>query len=300
MEPSVHKLKEIQENAKVQVTHKVTQMWIQALEKFCSDVGYKRKIEEVNSKTVLEDQLSKFVYVMTRQNSKEYHTMSVRSCMVAIWRYLNEYSVMEKPVDILNPKVYFDLNQVINEKLKTLTAKGLGEHVRADGLTLNEVEQILDYSTINNRNKFLSKANILNSVEFCGQWYYAHTLDKQKLKEYFKIICETTAPNDYNDNATSIDYNNNTTPIDYNNNANPDNYDEHSAPDNNEAPKGQRKASLVNAFDDLEVFSDGSSNVLTECNQNVHDTDDEKEKDKSAKKNNQKEKVRAVIGSYLM
>ncbi|CAG8702497.1 5087_t:CDS:2, partial [Cetraspora pellucida] len=80
-------------------THKATQQWINLLEEFRSDVRCEGKIEEVSSK---------------------------------------KHSVMEKPVDILNPKVYFDLNQVVNGKLKNLSAKGFGEKTRANGLTMNE------------------------------------------------------------------------------------------------------------------------------------------------------------------
>ncbi|CAG8616263.1 13962_t:CDS:2, partial [Cetraspora pellucida] len=116
-EPFITNLKELRENAKVKTTHKVMQMWIRALEEFRSEVGYEGKIEEVSSKAVLEDQLSKFVYAMKRKDSGEYHASSV----------------------------YFDLNQVINEKVKDLSAQGLGKRVGADGLTLSEVEQILDH-----------------------------------------------------------------------------------------------------------------------------------------------------------
>ncbi|CAG8731018.1 9254_t:CDS:2, partial [Cetraspora pellucida] len=84
---------------------------IKALEEFRSDIGYEGKIEEVNSK---------------KQN-------------------LTTCSVMKKPVDILNPKVYFDLNQVVNRKLKTFSAIGLGEKNRADELTLNEVNQNFEH-----------------------------------------------------------------------------------------------------------------------------------------------------------
>ncbi|CAG8664263.1 18038_t:CDS:2, partial [Cetraspora pellucida] len=72
--------------------------------------------------------------------------MSIRSCLAAIWWHLNTCSVMKKPVDILNSKVYFDLNQVINKKLKTLSVIRLGKKNRADGLMLNEVDQILEHS----------------------------------------------------------------------------------------------------------------------------------------------------------
>ncbi|CAG8846942.1 9194_t:CDS:1, partial [Racocetra persica] len=76
-EPSVNELKALHENSKVKATHKATDQWVKALEEFRSDIGYKGKIEEVDSKTVLEDQLSKFVYAMKRQDGQEYRATSI-------------------------------------------------------------------------------------------------------------------------------------------------------------------------------------------------------------------------------
>lgn len=55
---------------------------------------------------------------------------------------------MIKPVEILNPKMYFGLNTIVNGKLKILLAKGLDKHDRSDGLTLQKVEQILCHHTM--------------------------------------------------------------------------------------------------------------------------------------------------------
>ena len=73
---------------------------------------------------------------------------------------------MPKPVEILNPKVYFDLNATVNGKLKNLTAKGLGERAGSDGLTLQEVEQILSHHTMqcNNPEGLLRRIFFYNSI----------------------------------------------------------------------------------------------------------------------------------------
>ncbi|CAG8681223.1 18212_t:CDS:2 [Cetraspora pellucida] len=107
-------LETIRGNSRVQSTHKATEVWVKALEEFRSNVGYLGKIEEIDSK----------------KDGDEYHASSIWNCMAAIWRHLNQHSVMPKPVEILNPKVYFDLNTIINGKLKNLSAKGLGEPLR--------------------------------------------------------------------------------------------------------------------------------------------------------------------------
>ncbi|CAG8834680.1 5781_t:CDS:2, partial [Cetraspora pellucida] len=67
-------------------------------------IRYEGKIEDVSSKAVLEDQLCKFICAIKRRNGKDYHASSIRNCMAAIWRHLNEHSALEKPVDILNLK----------------------------------------------------------------------------------------------------------------------------------------------------------------------------------------------------
>ncbi|CAG8720842.1 1698_t:CDS:2, partial [Cetraspora pellucida] len=124
VEPLVEDLKAIRESSKVQVTHKATQVWVKVLEEFCANVRYGGKIENVDSKVVLKNQLCKFVCAMKRRD------------------------VLEKPINILNPKVFYDLNTVMNKKVKTLSAARLDECNRADGLTINEVEQILEHPTM--------------------------------------------------------------------------------------------------------------------------------------------------------
>lgn len=80
---------------------------------------------------------------MKCRDGKEYHALSVRNCLAAIWCYLNENLALEELVDILNLKVFYDLSTIVNEKLKILSLAGLGEHNGANGLMITEVEQIL-------------------------------------------------------------------------------------------------------------------------------------------------------------
>ena len=53
-------------------------MWVKVLENFCSNVGYKGKIEDIADKDLMEEQLLKFVYTMKKQNGDEYHVSSIR------------------------------------------------------------------------------------------------------------------------------------------------------------------------------------------------------------------------------
>ncbi|CAG8843011.1 10255_t:CDS:2, partial [Racocetra persica] len=110
--PTLEEIETVRGNSRVISTHKATEVWVKALEEFHSDIGYKGKIEEIDSKEVLENQLSRFVVAMKRKDGGEYHFSSIRNCMAAIWWHLNQHSVMPKPVEILNSKVYFDLNVI--------------------------------------------------------------------------------------------------------------------------------------------------------------------------------------------
>ena len=80
----------------------------------------------------------------------EMNIMSLQSdsCIAALWMHLNEKSVLPKPIDLLNPKVFSEFNAVVNGKIKQLFARGLGERNGADALTLNEVDLILVYPTM--------------------------------------------------------------------------------------------------------------------------------------------------------
>ncbi|RIB15501.1 hypothetical protein C2G38_2192216 [Gigaspora rosea] len=244
----------------------------------------------------------------------DYYASSVRSCMAAIWRHLNMNSVMEKPVDILNPKVYFELNEVINRKLKNLTAKGLGEHVGADGLMLKEVKQILDYPTMQHDipeglfdsgldvKLFRSKTNqrdLNNPDTQAEELRYSDSvvilITRHKSQkglaayEHLKEVMQHEGLNRFVNALKQIskasgDYNNNDKPSDYNN---------HDVPDDYKALKEQQEVAptFVNAFDSLEVFPDESSYVLGEHDQNILETDDQNKKAKGEKKDDQKEEV---------
>ncbi|CAG8784526.1 7318_t:CDS:2, partial [Gigaspora margarita] len=87
-------------------------------------------------------------------------------------------------------------------------------------------------------------------------------------------------------------------PSDYNDNNKPSDHNNYDVPDDYEAFKKQQKVapvSLMNAFNGLKAFSDKSSYVLGEHNQNILETDNQNKKAKSEKKDGQKEKVMGVI-----
>ncbi|CAG8504121.1 3245_t:CDS:1, partial [Cetraspora pellucida] len=118
------------------------------LEKFCTDISYEKRIENIDSKSVFEDQLSKFMCAIKCRDGKEYHASLIKNCMAAIWCHLNKKLGLVKSVNILNPKIFYKFNTVINGKIKTLSYAGLGKCNSADSLIINEVEQILEHPMI--------------------------------------------------------------------------------------------------------------------------------------------------------
>ncbi|CAG8505691.1 22946_t:CDS:2, partial [Cetraspora pellucida] len=114
---------QIRKSGRVQAIHHATKAWVNALETFCADVGYSGKIEDINDKNTLENQLFKFIH-------------------------LNEKSIFLKPINLLNPKAFYLFNKTLNGKLKSLASKGLGEHNKADSLTLHKVQAILSHSSL--------------------------------------------------------------------------------------------------------------------------------------------------------
>nr|CAG8575819.1 7771_t:CDS:2 [Entrophospora candida] len=115
-------LRQLRNSGRVQATHNSTKSWIniKVLELFRADVGYSKKIEEIDDKNILEDQLSKFILAMKKIDRTPYHASSIQNS-------------------------FYLFNETLNGKLKTLTSKGLDEHNEADGLTLQEVRMILSH-----------------------------------------------------------------------------------------------------------------------------------------------------------
>ncbi|CAJ0758231.1 4385_t:CDS:2, partial [Entrophospora sp. SA101] len=64
---------------KKKATHNSTKSWNKVLELFRADVGYSRKIEEIDDKNILEDQLSKFILAMKKIDRTPYHASSIQN-----------------------------------------------------------------------------------------------------------------------------------------------------------------------------------------------------------------------------
>ncbi|CAJ0860501.1 901_t:CDS:2 [Entrophospora sp. SA101] len=78
-ESSTEDLRQLRNSGRVQATHNSTKSWNKVLELFRADVGYSRKIEEIDDKNILEDQLSKFILAMKKIDRTPYHASSIQN-----------------------------------------------------------------------------------------------------------------------------------------------------------------------------------------------------------------------------
>ncbi|RIB21855.1 hypothetical protein C2G38_2175501 [Gigaspora rosea] len=147
-EATIQDLKQLRNSERVKATYNATKTWVKALETFRTNVGYSRKIEDIDNKDILKHQLSKFIVAMKKTDGTSYHTLSFRNCAAALWRHLNEKPMLPKQIDLLNPKAFYLFNETLNGKLKTLALKELGEHNGADSLTLQKVKAILSHPSL--------------------------------------------------------------------------------------------------------------------------------------------------------
>ncbi|CAI2164479.1 8386_t:CDS:1, partial [Funneliformis geosporum] len=113
---------------------------------------YQGLIEDENTKHELEEQLCNFIFAMKKQDDSEYHTSSVNNCLFAINCYLNDKSVLQKPINIMDKEKFYRLWQVFNGKVKNLANQELREHNGSKGFTKEELLMIIDHLTISGKN----------------------------------------------------------------------------------------------------------------------------------------------------
>src|SRR5215216_6324683 len=79
---------------KVKNTEYSTNNWIRAVETFRANNNYEKKLEEIFDIKVLDSQLTQYLAVMKQQNGNEYSISSIKAAVSAIYRYLNQHSVI--------------------------------------------------------------------------------------------------------------------------------------------------------------------------------------------------------------
>ncbi|GET03105.1 zinc finger MYM-type protein 2-like [Rhizophagus clarus] len=138
----------IQQAACVKSINISTNTWINTLEAFRHDLQLPGKIEDIDTKEVLERQLVLFFVSCKQQNGKDYSVQSIKAARFAIARHINLYSKI-RPQDINNKNVYPDLyNNAITGKIKILTKSGFGESRGADAFTESEIQLTVNHSAM--------------------------------------------------------------------------------------------------------------------------------------------------------
>ncbi|GBC38325.2 zinc finger MYM-type protein 2-like [Rhizophagus irregularis DAOM 181602=DAOM 197198] len=133
------------EIGKVKNTEYSTNNWIRAVELFRAKNNYEKKLEEISETKVLDSQLAQYLAAMKQQNGNEYSISSIKAAVSAIYRYLNQNSVISN-CNLYDNKIYKQFWQVYSGKIKYLTDLGYGEKNGSNGLSNEEVQNILNHS----------------------------------------------------------------------------------------------------------------------------------------------------------
>ncbi|CAB4398881.1 unnamed protein product [Rhizophagus irregularis] len=133
------------EIGKVKNTEYSTNNWIRAVELFRAKNNYEKKLEEISETKVLDSQLAQYLAAMKQQNGNEYSISSIKAAVSAIYCYLNQNSVISN-CNLYDNKIYKQFWQVYSGKIKYLTDLGYGEKNGSNGLSNEEVQNILNHS----------------------------------------------------------------------------------------------------------------------------------------------------------
>lgn len=132
-------------NTIVKNTRYATNNWIKALENFREKQGCGEKIEEINDINKLDQQLAEYIASsMKQKNEEEYATSSIKAAVAAFFRHLNKNSII-KHVNIYDTNIFTNLSETVSGKIKYLSDLGYGEAKGSDGLSFEEIQQILSH-----------------------------------------------------------------------------------------------------------------------------------------------------------
>jgi len=92
----------------------------------------------------LDQQLAKYIASIKQKNGEEYLTRSIKAAIAAFYRHLNKNSTI-KHVNIYDSNIFTTLSETANGKIKYLTDLGYGETKGFDGLSFEEIKQVLSH-----------------------------------------------------------------------------------------------------------------------------------------------------------
>ncbi|PKB94357.1 hypothetical protein RhiirA5_438983 [Rhizophagus irregularis] len=129
-------------------TKRATTTWLNKFENFRNSVKYIGKCTEVADIHELEVQIQNFIIVMKTNNGEDYKATSINACIDALNRHLNQYSVI-RPLDLKDRRMFPDLWQILDGKLKDIAKQGKAEVCGSDSLSLDEVKLIFNSPILN-------------------------------------------------------------------------------------------------------------------------------------------------------
>ena len=124
MLPTQEEVSKIKQNAYVKNTHKSTKNWLSHFEEFHLHI-YNNKLKTISSLKQIENEVSNFILTMKTSTGEEYSQSSITSCINALNRWFNEYSVA-KGLNLINREQFPDLYLILDGKIKSLQDAGKG------------------------------------------------------------------------------------------------------------------------------------------------------------------------------
>lgn len=143
--PSQEEINKLQHASLVSNTEINTSKWLRVVDRFNKSCGITKSIEKIDSINELEDYLCKFITWLKKNDGTDYKVESVHNCYSAINRYLKEHSVLQ-PIKIWDRYKFPRALRTLDGKMRILQDKGLGDPKKSDGLSVEEIKQILDHS----------------------------------------------------------------------------------------------------------------------------------------------------------
>ncbi|CAJ0647789.1 9135_t:CDS:2 [Entrophospora sp. SA101] len=159
---------------KKKATHNSTKSWNKVLELFRADVGYSRKIEEIDDKNILEDQLSKFILAMKKIDRTPYHASSIQNSDGIALQEVPLRGGEHQTLKINNFLKRCD-GRIDIQLFKSKTNRRSLDNPEAQAKTLAN---------------FYLKPCQVDNILFNAQWYFNQPYAQKKIENLFHSICE--------------------------------------------------------------------------------------------------------------
>ncbi|CAG8841421.1 7862_t:CDS:2, partial [Gigaspora margarita] len=141
------KLEFYRNKAAVPNTVKATQNWMKKFDEFQQYYNYTTPIESIEDPCLIEKQICEFIAQMTKKDRGEYKAKTVKQAIDTLNRYINKNGII-RGLNLYDKYQFPDLHNVLNDKMKDLQEKGLGEQKGSMALTVHQFQVQSDESIL--------------------------------------------------------------------------------------------------------------------------------------------------------